>query len=110
MIRSQFSYCPLVWMIYSRKSTNLINKVHKRSLRIVSGDNHSRFENLLRKCQAITIHQRNLQVSMTKTYKIVNNSISPPVMENFFISLENKITCEISKKYLTETGKQLNMD
>ena len=40
MIRSQFSNCPLIWMLMfsSRKSNNLINEVHKRSL-IVSGDN-----------------------------------------------------------------------
>ena len=82
MIRSQFSYCPLIWMFSSRKSNNLINKVHERSLRIVSGDNHSSFKSLLSKCKEITIHQRNLQVLMTETYKIING-ISPPIMEIF---------------------------
>ena len=43
IIGSQFSYCPLIWM-FSRKSINLFNKVHERSLRIVSGDNHSSFK------------------------------------------------------------------
>ena len=32
MIRSQFSYCPLIWMLSSRKSNNFISKVHERSL------------------------------------------------------------------------------
>ena len=41
IIRSQFSYCPLIWMFSSRKSNNLISKVHERSLEVISGDNHS---------------------------------------------------------------------
>ena len=51
-------------MFSSRKSNSLINKVHERSLRIVSGDNRSSFKSLLSKCKEITIHQRNLQVQM----------------------------------------------
>ena len=47
MIRSQFSYCPLIWIFSSRKSNNLVNKVHERSLRIVSGDNYNSFKKLL---------------------------------------------------------------
>ena len=84
MIRSQFGYCPLVWMFSSRKSNNLINKVHERSLKIVSGDNYSSFKSLLSKCKEITIHQGNLQVVMAETYKIING-ISPPIMEKKFI-------------------------
>ena len=34
MIKSQFNYCPLVWMFCSKQSNNLINKIHERSLRI----------------------------------------------------------------------------
>ena len=39
-----------IWMFSPRKSNNLINKVLQRSLRIVSGDNHSSFKSLLSKC------------------------------------------------------------
>ena len=88
VIRTQFSYCPLIWMFSSRKLNSLINKVHERSLRINSGDNHSSFKSLLSKLKEITIHQQNLQVLMTETCKIING-ISPPVMEKFFILREN---------------------
>ena len=49
MIKSQFSYCSLIWMFSSRKANNLISRIHERSIRIVSGDNESNFENLLEK-------------------------------------------------------------
>ena len=34
-IESQFKYCPLVWMFYSKKLHNRINKLHERALRVV---------------------------------------------------------------------------
>ena len=49
MIKHQFSYCPLIWMFSSRKTKNLINRIHESSIRIESGDNESDFENLLEK-------------------------------------------------------------
>ena len=65
MIKSQFSYCPLIWMFSSRKTNNFIDRIHERSIRIISGDNESNFENLLVINKEITILQRNLQVLMT---------------------------------------------
>ena len=46
MIKSQFSYCPLIWMFCSRKSNNFINKIRERSLRIVTNDKNSNFEGI----------------------------------------------------------------
>ena len=47
IIKSQFSYCPLVWMFCSRTSNNMINKLHERSLRIILNDYSSDFNILL---------------------------------------------------------------
>ena len=59
-------------MFSTRKAKNLISRIHERSIRIVSGDNESNFENLLEKNKEITIHQRNLQVLMIEVFKIIN--------------------------------------
>ena len=59
MIKSQFSYCPLIWMLSSRRANNLINRIYDRSIGTVSSDKESNFENLLEKNKEITIHQRN---------------------------------------------------
>ena len=85
MIKSQFNYCPLVWMFCSRQSNNLINKVHERNLRLTYGDETKDFQQILREQNEITIHQRNLQVLMTGVYKIVNG-IAPPIMISLFQS------------------------
>ena len=44
MIKSQFNYCPLVWMFCSRQSNNLINKVHERGLRLTCRDETKDFQ------------------------------------------------------------------
>ena len=38
VIKSHFSDCPLIWMFSSRRSNNLINRIHERPLRTVSND------------------------------------------------------------------------
>ena len=38
IVKSQFSYCPLVWMFCSRTSNSMINKLHKRALRVILND------------------------------------------------------------------------
>ena len=46
VIKSHFSYCPLIWMFSSRRSNNLINLIHERSLRKVYNDTSSTFQEL----------------------------------------------------------------
>ena len=48
MIKSQFAYCPLVWMFCLRQSNNFINKVHERALKLIYQENCN-FEVLLEK-------------------------------------------------------------
>ena len=68
-IESQFAYCPLVWMFYSRTLNNRTNKLHERALRLVYKDTHLTFNELLRKDNSFTIHHRNLQKLATEMYK-----------------------------------------
>ena len=88
MIKSKFSYCPIIWMFSSQRSNNLINKVHERSLRLITNDENSSFETLLQNINDITVHQRNLQILMTEVYKIIKGE-APAIMKNSFIFREN---------------------
>ena len=73
-ITSQFNYYPLVWMIHNRKLNKKINKVHKRTLRIVYGDHKTSFSELLNIDKSVTIHQRNLQDLLIEIYKWIANN------------------------------------
>ena len=60
-IKSQFSYCPLVWMFHSRTLNNRINKIHEKALRLVyKNEAFSSFDDILKRDKSVSIHQKNL--------------------------------------------------
>ena len=81
-ITSQFQYCPLIWMFYSRQLHQKINKIQERALRSTYKDTDSTFSELLQDC-AVTIHTKNLQILMTEMYK-TKNGLNPPFMQEIF--------------------------
>ena len=87
-IESQFSYCPLIWMFHSRQLNNRINRLHERALRLVYKDSNLTFEELLRKDNSFTIHERNLQKLATEMYKIQHN-LSPQFLNIIFPDTTN---------------------
>ena len=82
-IISQFSYCPLIWMFRNRALNNRINKIHKRALRLVYQNKKLSFGELLELDNAVTIHQRDLQVLVTEIFKVKTN-LSPKIMKQVF--------------------------
>jgi len=82
-VKSQFNYCPLIWMFCSRKANNRIDNIQKRSLRLLSNDYESSFEELLSLNKEITTHQRCLQLLCTETFKVINNLATEIITEIF---------------------------
>ena len=80
-INSHFSY--LVWMFHSREINNKINRVHKRSLRLVYSDKTSTFKELLDKGKSVSGLHRNIQLLATEIYKAVNG-LAPTIMNSIF--------------------------
>ena len=58
--RSQFNYCPLIWMCYNRSLNYKINPLHERCLRIIYSDKKASFDELLDKDESASIHHHNL--------------------------------------------------
>ena len=87
-IISHFSYCPLIWMFFSEKSTKKINAVHERSLRIIRNDYESLYPLLLEEAQQITFQQRCINSFMIEVYKYLNGH-SPDIMNDIFILRKN---------------------
>ena len=82
-IMSQFNYCPLIWMMHSRKIENFINRIHERALRLVYGDKNASFEELLERDSSVSIHQRNLQCLAIEMFKILKG-FAPTIMNELF--------------------------
>ena len=81
--RSQFNYCPLIWICNNRTNNRKINRLHERCLRIIYNDKQSSFIKLLEKDNSVSVHQRNLQVLAIEMFK-VSNGLSPVLMNDIF--------------------------
>ena len=68
--KSEFSYCPAIWMFHSRTLNNKINRLRERCLRIIYNDKLSNFEEIL--------HHNN-----------VVNGLSPEIMNGVFKQRSN---------------------
>ena len=64
-VKSQFSYCPLVWMCHSCTINHKINHLHERCSRVIYNDKISSFKKLLERDGSIPIHNRNFQILAT---------------------------------------------
>ena len=70
-------------MCHSRKINTQINKLHERALRFVYNDKSSSFRELLERDNSVTIHERNIQVLLTKIFK-VKSGAAPEIMTEIF--------------------------
>ena len=56
-------------MCHSRKINTQINKLHERRLGLVCNDKRSPFRELLERDVSVNIHERNIQILLTKKFK-----------------------------------------
>ena len=101
IIKSQFSYCPLVWMFCSRTSNNMISKLHERSLRIILNNYSSDFNILLENNNDICNHHRNIQTLLIEVFKM-ENELSPPIMESILSKRFSTYNLRSFQEFATE--------
>ena len=58
VLKSQFSYCPLIWMFISRYLNNALNSIHERALRLIYNDCKLPFHRILEDDKQKSIHQK----------------------------------------------------
>ena len=100
-VKSQFSYCPLVWMFSNRAMNARINKLQERSLRILYKDDESTFEELLVKDNSITVHDQNIKLLALEMFK-VKNDIQPNVLGRFVTQYEHNYNTRQNTQFLRE--------
>ena len=87
-IKSQFSYCPLIWMFCSRTSMNKLNNIHKNCLRLVTSGYDSNFNELLESSHELSIHKTSINYLMMEVYKYLHG-LSPKLMTDIFTLRKN---------------------
>ena len=82
-ISSTFNYCPLIWMFCSKTLNSLINKTHKRALKVLYLKNNMTLTELITLDNSETIHVKNLRSLLTEVFKSLN-SLSPEFINSLF--------------------------
>ena len=80
---AQFNYCPLIWMLHSRKNNNKIKHLHERCLRLIYSNKRSSYENLL-----VSIHHKNIQALAIEMFK-VKHKLCPEITADIFMGRTN---------------------
>ena len=70
-------------MCHSRTINIKINHLHERCLRVIYNDKVSSFKELLERDRSIPVHSKNLQILVTRMFKVYNN-IAPPIFREIF--------------------------
>ena len=92
---SQFKYCLLTWMFYSRSANNRTNHLQESALREKYDDCDLNFDKLLEKDGSFTIHQYNIQTLCNELYKLYHN-LSQTIFSELFA--RNKSTYNLRFK------------
>ena len=88
VIKSQFSYGPLIWMFTSRYLNNALNSIHERALRLIYNDYELPFDRFLEDNKQKSIYQKNIESLAIEIYKF-QGGLAPPIMSDLFITREN---------------------
>ena len=80
---SNFSYCPLVWMLANAKSLHKIETIPKRALRFMLNGYESSYEDLLKNSGNPSMNLRRTRSLCIEIYKTINN-LNPEFMKNLF--------------------------
>ena len=87
-IKSQFNYCPLVWMFCTKHSIGRINSIYQRCLCLIQQNYTFDFEVLLENSNEKPVHQKCIELLMIEVYKYLNG-LSPDMMSGTFKFREN---------------------
>ena len=82
-ILSAFGYCPLIWMFCGKSCNELINRVQRKSLRIIYNDYNSDYDTLLKYGNHHKIHDINNRKLLIEVYKCLNK-LNPSFLNGLF--------------------------
>ena len=107
VIKSRFTYCPLIWMFRSLYLNNALNNTHEQTLRLIYNDHEKSFNSILKENNLRTIHLKNLEFLAIEKYKF-QNGLSPPNMNDIFFSRQNIYNLRKFQELSTSTKNTVN--
>ena len=82
-VKSNFNYCPLVWHFCGKVNNDKLEKIQERSLRILSNDYDSSYDELLLQFSTTSLHVSRLKHILTEVFKTIKG-LNPECFESLF--------------------------
>ena len=82
-IKSQFTYCPLISMLCTKRSLCRIKNKHEWCLRLIQQNYRAEFERRLENANEKSVHQKYFKFLLIEVYKYLNG-LSPDLMNTIF--------------------------
>ena len=98
VVKSQFSYCPLIWMFTSRYLNNALNSIHERALRLIYNDYELPFDRILEDNKQKSIHQKNIESLAIQIYKF-QAGLTPLIMSDLVVTRKNNYNQELESSH-----------
>ena len=82
----QFNYAPLLWMFCRKTLYSKIEKIYRKTLKVIYDSNHT-YDNLLLQSNTVSVHQRHFTFLMTDIYKSIPQ-LNPEFIWSYFTPKE----------------------
>ena len=82
-VRSNFSYCPLIWLFCGKRNSQKLEKLQERVLRFVYNDNETVYNELLLRANMLSLSMYRLRFLAIEVYKSVSN-LNPKFINDMF--------------------------
>ena len=106
VIKSQVSYCPLLWMLCSHSLNNSLDHKHEHGLMLNYNDYVQSFQDILEITNQKTIHKKTLECIAMEIYKFLYG-LSPSIMNDVLQVRKTFVTLKTSS-HLTLLAKKLS--
>ena len=106
-IKSQFTYCTLIWMFCTKQSIGRINSIHERCLRLTEQNYASDF-GVFENANEKPVHQKCIKLLTIEVYKYLNG-LSPDIMSDIFKLRENTYILRNIHIFQSQNPKQKSL-
>ena len=103
-IKSNFNYCPIIWIVSNIKNLKKLEKIQYRALKFVFNDFQNSYEDLLVKSKNLSVSVYIMHCIVTEVFKCLNE-LAPVYLQDMFVRHQTRYVTRNEDKLLQRRFK-----
>ena len=103
-IKSNFNYCPIIWIVSNIKNLTKLEKIQYRALKFVFNDFQNSYEDLLVKSKNLSVSVYIMHCIVTEVFKCLNE-LAPVYLQDMFVRHQTRYVTRNDDKLLQRRFK-----